>query len=54
MCKDFPRGLPEAEAVCYYNNKDKNEFGREVFNPAGVDLMPVVAAKLGLGKYENA
>lgn len=55
MWKDLPRGLPEAEAAYYDNyNRGKDEFGREVLNPAGVDLTPAVAAKLGLGKYENA
>lgn len=54
MCKDLPRGLPEVEAAYYDNYKGKDEFGREVLNPGVVDLMPAVAAKLGLGKYENA
>ena len=55
MWKDLPRGLPEAQAAFYDNyNRGKDEFGREVLNPAGVDLTPAVAARLGLGKYENA
>ncbi len=55
MWKDLPRGLPEAEAAYYDNyNRGRDEFGRKVLNPAGIDLTPAVAAKLGLGKYENA
>jgi hypothetical protein len=53
--KNLPRGLPEAEAAYYdgYNN-GRDQFGRKVLNPAGVDLTPAVAKKLGLRKYENA
>ena len=52
---DLPRGLPEAEAAFYDNyNKGRDGFGRKVLNPAGVDLTPTVAKKLGLKKYENA
>jgi hypothetical protein len=55
MWKDLPRGLPEAEAAYYDNyNRGRDEFGRKVLIPAGIDLTPAVAAKLGLGKYENA
>ncbi len=53
MYKVLLRGLPEVEATYYDNYKGKDEFGREVLNPAGVDLMSAVATKLGLGKYEN-
>ena len=55
MWKDLPRCKPEAEAA-YYNdyNNGKDEFGRKVLNPAGVDLTPVAAGKLGLDRYENA
>ena len=53
--KDLPRGLPEAEAAYYDNyNNGRDQFGRKVLNPAGVDLTPAVAKKLGLRKYENA
>lgn len=53
--KDLPRGLPEAEAAYYDNyHKGRDQFGRKVLNPAGVDLTPAVAKKLGLRKYENA
>jgi hypothetical protein len=55
MWKDLSRGLPEAEAAYYDTyNRGRDEFGRKVLNPAGIDLTPAVAAKLGLGKYENA
>ena len=36
-----------------YNN-GKDQFGRKVLNPAGVDLTPRVARRLGLEKYQNA
>ena len=55
MWKDLPRGRPEATAAFFNNyNGGKDEFGREVLNPAGVDLTPAVARRLGLAKYENA
>ena len=55
MWKDLPRGIPEAEAAFFdrYNGK-KDEIGRIVGNPAGADLTPAAAARLGLTKYENA
>lgn len=55
MWKDLPRCKPEAEAAYYREyNRGKDEFGREVLNPAGVDLTPAAARKLGLRQYENA
>ncbi|QIN79181.1 hypothetical protein GBA65_12360 [Rubrobacter marinus] len=55
MWKDLPRGKPEARAAFFENyNRGKDEFGREVLNPAGIDLTPAVARRLGLAKYENA
>lgn len=55
MWKDLPRGRAEAHAAFFKNyNRGKDEFGREVLNPAGVDLTPAVARRLGLAKYENA
>jgi hypothetical protein len=55
MWKDLPRGLPEAQAAYYNNyNRGRDEFGRKVLNPAGVDLTPRAARKLGLRKYQNA
>ncbi len=55
MWKNLPRGKPEATAAFFDNyNGGKDEFGREVLNPAGIDLTPAVARRLGLAKYENA
>ena len=55
MWKNLPRGKPEAEAAYYNNyNRGRDEFGRKVLNPAGVDLTPRAARKLGLRKYQNA
>ena len=55
MWRDLPRGLPEAEAAYFDNyNRGKDEFGREVLNPAGADLTPAAAAEIGLKRYENA
>ena len=55
MWKNLPRGKPEAAAAFFNNyNNGKDEFGREVLNPAGIDLTPAVARRLGLAKYENA
>ncbi len=55
MWKDLPRGLPEAQAAYYNNyNRGRDEFGRKILNPAGVDLTPRAARKLGLRKYQNA
>lgn len=55
MWKDLPRCIPEARAAFYNNyNRGKDEYGREVLNPAGVDLTPTAARRLGLAKYQNA
>ena len=55
MWKDLPRCAPEAQAAYFRNyNRGKDEFGREVLNPAGVDLTPAVARGMGLRKYQNA
>ena len=55
MWKDLPRGLPEAQAAYFDNyNRGKDEFGREVLNPAGIDLTRAVARDAGLGRYENS
>jgi hypothetical protein len=49
------RCIPWAQAAYYHNyNHGEDEFGREVLNPAGVDLTPRVARRLGLDKYQNA
>ena len=50
-----PRCKPEAQVAYYQNfNGGKDEYGREVLNPAGVDLTPAVARDMGLKKYQNA
>ena len=50
--KDLRRGIPEAQAAYFNNcNRGKDEFGREVLNPAGADLTPAAPARLGLRKY---
>ncbi len=55
MWRDLPRCKPEAEAAYFREyNRGKDEFGREVLNPAGVDLTPAAARKLGLDRYQNA
>ncbi len=55
MWKNLPRCTPEAEAAYFHNyNNGRDEFGRKVLNPAGVDLTPPVARRLGLRKYQNA
>lgn len=52
---DLPQCLPEAEAAYFDNyNRGRDQFGRKVKNPAGVDLTPRVARTIGLSKYENA
>jgi hypothetical protein len=55
MWDDLPRCVPEAQAAYFRNyNRGRDQFGRKVLNPAGVDLTPRVARKLGLRKYQNA
>jgi hypothetical protein len=55
MWNNLHRGLPEAEAAYYDSyNRGRDEFGRKVLNPAGIDLTPAVAYKLGLKKNKNA
>ena len=55
MWKSLRRCVPEAHAAFYRNyNGGKDEFGREVLNPAGVDLTPAVARGLALRQYQNA
>ena len=55
MWDDLPRCKPEAQAAYFNNyNRGRDQFGRKVLNPAGVDLTPRVARKLGLRKYQNA
>jgi hypothetical protein len=55
MFKRVPRCKPEAQLAYYQNfNRGKDEFGREVLNPAGIDITPAVARGMGLKKYQNA
>jgi hypothetical protein len=55
MYERVPRCKPEAQVAYYQNfNKGKDEFGREVLNPAGVDLAPDVARSMGLEEHQNA
>jgi hypothetical protein len=55
MYKRVPRCKPAAQVAYYQNfNKGKDEFGRKVLNPAGVDLTPEVARSMGLEEYQNA
>jgi hypothetical protein len=55
MWGNLRRCRPEAEAA-YFNNyhRGRDQFGRKVLNPAGVDLTPRVAHRLGLKRYQNA
>lgn len=54
MWKDLPRCMPEARAAYFHNyHRGKDEYGREVLNPAGVDLTPAAARGLGLRQYQN-
>lgn len=54
MWKRLPRCRPEAQAAYYSNfNGGKDEFGRQVLNPAGVDLTPAAARGLNLRKYAS-
>lgn len=54
MWTDLPVCTPEAEAA-YYNNYNggKDQYGRTVGNPAGIDLTPEVASDIGLAYLEN-
>src|ERR671917_2692144 len=55
MWGNLPRCKPESKAAYYNNyNRGRDQFGRKVLNPAGVDLTPAAARKLGLRKYQNA
>ncbi len=55
MWQNLPRCQPEAQAAYFREyNRGKDEFGREVLNPAGVDLTPAAARRLGLDRYQNA
>lgn len=52
---DLSLGSPQAyEAYTNGHNGGKDQSGRKVLNPAGIDLTPNVAADLGLKLYQNA
>lgn len=49
--RNLPRCKPEAEAAYFNNyNRGEDQFGREVANPAGIDLTLAAAAKMGVKK----
>ena len=51
----LPRCTPEAQAAYFDRyNGGRDQFDRKVLNPAGIDLTPQVASKLGLRRYQNA
>ncbi len=51
---DLPKGMPEAQAAFFDGyNGGKDQYGRIVLNPAGIDLTPAVAAALGIGYLQN-
>jgi hypothetical protein len=53
--RHLSRCTPWAQAAYFRNyNHGKDQYGRRVTNPAGVDLTPRVARALGLRKYQNA
>jgi hypothetical protein len=52
---DLPRCVPEAQAAYQDGyNGGKDQFGRLVTNPAGVDVTPAVARELGLSTNRSA
>jgi hypothetical protein len=55
MFKRAGRCNPEAQEAYYHNfNGGRDEFGRKVLNPAGVDITPAVARDMNLKRYQNA
>ena len=49
MWKNLPRCVPEAQAAFFNNyNRGKDQFGREVGNPAGIDITPGVARRMDI------
>lgn len=51
MWQNLPRCVPEAQAAFYDNyHRGKDQFGREVGNPAGMDITPAVARRMHLWK----
>jgi hypothetical protein len=55
MFKRAGRCNPEAQEAYYHNfHGGKDEFGRKVLNPAGIDVTPAVAHGMNLKTYQNA
>lgn len=51
MWRDLPRCVPEAEAAFFDNyNGGKDQFGRVVRNPAGIDMTLAVARSMDVGR----
>ena len=51
MWRNLPRCVPEAQAAFFNNyNRGKDQFGREVGNPAGIDITPGVARRMDVWK----
>ena len=51
MWRNLPRCVPEAEAAFFDNyHGGKDQFGREVRNPAGIDITLAVARSMDVGK----
>lgn len=51
MWQELPRCEPEAEAAFFDNyNKGEDQFGREVVNPAAIDITPDVARRMEVWK----
>jgi hypothetical protein len=51
MWQNLPRCVPEAQAAFFDNyHRGKDQFGREVGNPAGMDITPAVARRLHMWK----
>lgn len=53
--KNLPRCVAEAHAAFYRDyNGGRDQFGREVLDPAGIDVTPAVAREMGLRKRQGA
>ena len=47
MWQNLPRCVPEAQAAFFENyNRGEDQFGREVVNPAAIDITPAVARRM--------
>ena len=50
----LPRCVPEAQAAYRHGyNGGRDQFGRDVLSPAGIDVTPPVARDLGLKRWEQ-